>query len=368
MDELSAPAVDLGVLAAVLAPSVKTLSFAPVDGMPIVGPRRISDSAEVRRAHLILANADDPSCRVIGGYTDALLVFADEDEELLDVLTTVGDQLDYREQVEALAELVAGPLRADERWISDPTLSRSVAFVFLLDVFVDPLFRGHDFGLELLRGMVTVGYGLAGFYGSAIPMVMGHISPGTPAAIASHWSEGLGASLTDYGLMILKPCADLHDLPFESGEVITQRQQAGYITIDVAGLRRRFASGDDTLTPSNDGRIPPPPPIGPEPTSEEVAEQCAEVAVKVAVEADASVLTDRTEVVTSVKFRLCTKCDRATPSDVIARAASYLDEHRELDVLAMNWSTVACELDTKSLAARNLQLDLVVRQRIVWLS
>lgn len=368
MNELPAPAVDLGVLAAELASDVKTLSFAPVDNVSIVGPRRMSDSAEVRRGQLIFANADDPSCRVIGGYADALLVFPDEeDDELLDVLNAVGDQLDYREQAEALAELVAGPLRADERWISDPTLSRSIAFVFVLDVFVDPLFRGHDFGLELLRGMVTFGYGLAGVYGAAVPMAMGHISQDTPAAITSHWSEGLGASLTDYGLMILNSCANLHDLPFGSGEIITQSQEAGYITIDVAGLRRRFASGDDTLMPSSDGRIPPPP-IRPEPTSEEIAEQCAEVAVKVAVEADASELTDRTEVVTSVKFRLCTKCDQATPFDVITRAADYLYEHRELDVLAMNWSSVPCEIDPKSLTAENLQLDLVVRQRFIWLA
>jgi len=44
----------------------------------------------------------------------------------------------------------------------------------------------------------------------------------------------------------------------------------------------------------------------------------------VAVEADASELTDRTEVVTSVRFRLCVKCDQATPIDVITRAADYI--------------------------------------------
>lgn len=174
--------------------------------------------------------------------------------------------------------------------------------------------------------------------------------------------------MTDAGLMMLKAYADLRDLPFESGEIITQSQQAGYITIDVAGLRRRFANGDDTLVPSSDGRIPPPPPMGPEPTTEEIAEQCAEVAVKVAVEADASDLTDRTEVVTAVKFRLCTKCDEATPADVIARAASYLYEHSDLDVVAMSWSSEHCEINPEQLTAKKLQLDLVVRQRFIWLT
>lgn len=371
MDELPAPAVDLGVLAAELAPTVKTLSFAPVLEGPIVGPRVVSDSAEVRRAQIIFANADDPSCRVIGGYADALLIFIGEDDdhvEVLNAVNAVGSQLDYREQAEALAELLVGPLRADQQWISAGTSPHSIAFVFLLDVFVDPLFRGHDFGLELLRNMVTFGYGIAGFYGAAVRMVIGHISEGTPAAIARHWSEGLGASMTDSGLMVMDSCADVRDLPFEFGAIITQAQQSGFIAIDVASLRSRFADGDDTLIPSSDGRIPPPRPTGPEPTTEEIAEQCAEVAVKVAVEADSSELTDRTEVVTTVKFRLCTACDQAKPADVIARAASYLDEHPELDVVATNWSSVPCEIDTKSLTARKLQLDLVVRQRFIWLN
>lgn len=352
MTEAFAPAIELGAVAEGLGPHVQTLSFVPAE-TSASGPHMLSPGTDYQRVALLFADADDPTYLVIGGYAD--VIFAQSDEpDLDDVLSFSLAHLDYPGQASAFADLVADPDELKE------TLSRAHAdtapdlMVLVLDTFIDPCFRGHNFGLALLRSVYDFACTIAEQNDLRLPVCIGYFGPDTPAPVVQHWRKHLHlqATAADERLMVLPEKAGLPS----AEAIIMNCQSDGYIKVDAEALRDRLAAGDETLWPSRDRRHL---------RGETVSEADALMAVTALQAAAASrIALDAVgfdgdadcEVVTAVRFLAHTGDDGDEPSELFARAAEYLDAHPEVSVVSTNWNESPCNSGGVHLA-----LELIVR-------
>lgn len=336
--------VELGGLAAELAPDMRSLSLVPEDinvGLPMF----LRSGVGFWRNLLLLADADfDPNFRVIGGYVDFLTVRPDE-PDLDDTLSLSLNEIGYPEQAEVFAELVANPRELGRLLAGASVDPQPDLMVLTLDVFVDPCLRGHHFGLALLQSVWHYGMGMAAAsHELKQPAFVGHVRAGTPTKVAEHWARELSATLTDDALMVTADDAVISSPAIDDPE---------YITVDVAGLRARLAADDPTLWPMHDGRqeteislvdvdVP------------EIAEQATSAG---ALAAEARVYDEmlRAEVVTRLRFSVNTDNDEL--SEPFARAADYLHEHPDVSVVSASWSQHPLMLGR----GHRLTLELIVR-------
>ncbi len=338
--------VELGGLAADLAPDALSLSLVPED-INVGPPMVLRSGVRFWRNLLLLADADfDPNFRVIGGYVDFLTVRPDE-PDLDDSLNLSLNELDYPEQADVFAELVANPRELGHLLAGVSVDPQPDLMVLALDVFVDPCLRGHHFGLALLQSVWHYGMGLAAASRELKqPAFVGHVRAGTPPTVVEHWARELGATLTDEALMVTADDAVVSSPAIDDPE---------YITVNVAALRTRLAANDPTLWPMHDGRQEPEVPLD-DVAVPELATQ-ATSASALAVEACVYDETLRAEVVTALRFSVNTVDGKVELSEPFARAADYLDEHPDVSVVSASWSQHPLILGR----GHRLTLELIVR-------
>lgn len=332
-EPLSPDPIELGTLAENLGSGVRSISFVPT-AISLFVPNRLLYTDVLYFRHLLLfENADDPSVIVIGGYVDAVTLRPD-DPEAGDRLHSVLTEIYYPRQAERLGDLVADPPRLARTLSQADAQPEPELMVLVLNIFIDPCFRGRDFGLMLLQSVRH--YGMRFNDWGAPPVFVVYLDEDTPQAVAEHWSAHLPAVLTNEDLIVLRHNATLPDID----QIMDACSDSGYITVDADALRARLAAGDDTLTPLSDGRHPPEvfDTDDEEPDLEEQASEAAEIAIAALSFTD----TLTAEVATVLRFSCCTSGGVSALSEPFHTAAEYLDEHPEVDVVSASWSDEPC--------------------------
>lgn len=339
----------LGEVAENLAPTVQSLSFAPAETSVAPLTTLVSDIS-FYRVLLLFTDVDDPGYLVIGGYIDAILVRPDE-TGVDDAVSLSLDMIDYPEQGRAYADFLADT-DALKRTLAHALADTAPDLMFLvLNVFVDPCFRHHDFGLLLIGSLYAFGCRLAEVGGLNPPVFVGHIITDTPDAVVKHWAARMDATFSDGGLMVLPDNASLPRME----HIVAKSDRAGYIKVDAADLRARLAAEDEMLTPMADGRCRYDSADSLEETELALTAFQAAMASRVALDAgnyDEGVVT---EVVTAVRFG-CTSDDGDGSGELFARAADYLVDHPDVSVVSTNWTEGEC-----SEHGLHFTLELIVR-------
>ena len=336
-------ALELGLVAASLSPDTESISFTPADNV-LCAARHLTGEMDFIRLMFALVDVDDPTYQVVGGYVDALRVDLD-DPDLDDRVSMILCELDYPEDADYYATLLSdtGHLAAFRKF---PECTPGTCKALLvLHTFIDPCFRGYKFSLALLGELWAT-------FGAGATLCLGHLSEQRQPELLQYWQESLGAVAVGDGLLALPPGV----VPRLPAEFVSASRDHGFIKVDAQSLRARFANGDESLFPVSDGRADDPESEGS--ASVVVATMEAARAAAVAVAARVDDESDvEAEVVTVLRFFVCTADEDAPPSELFIRAAEYLDGHPDLDVVSTSWRDEECP----SGEGEHLTLEVTVR-------